>query len=313
MSQLATDGEPLFGSGGAEVSPLGGAQSGVGEVIVSFDDYSFTYIDSTEPVLKNISFKIHSGELVIIAGSSGCGKSTLLRSINGLIPHMYHGALSGSAQVDGANVAETSIVELAKKVGFVFQNPENQIFMFTVERDIAFGLENLGVPRDKIKGQVAWALQLLGIERLAGRAPHELSDGQKQRVALAGVLAMKPSILILDEPTSLLDPSTALELIEIVKMLNRELGVTVLIVEHRLDLLAQAASRIICLDQGRVVFDGPPRSILATKDISLIGIGVPAPTHLYNLLKDDVDLGEPSLTTKELVEQLDKVMKREND
>ncbi len=280
---------------------------------ISFENYSFTYIDSIEPVLKNINLKIHHGELVIIAGSSGCGKSTLLRSINGLIPHMYHGALSGSVRIDGATVAETSIVELAKKVGFVFQNPENQIFMFTVERDIAFGLENLGVPRTEIKDRVAWALQLLGIEHLASRAPHELSDGQKQRVALAGVLAMKPSILILDEPTSLLDPSTALELIEIVKMLNRDLGVTILIVEHRLDLLAQVASRIVCVDQGRVIFDGPPRSILATRDLTLIGIGVPTSTRLYNLLKDTVDLGEPPLTTAELAAQLDEELRKEND
>lgn len=264
-------------------------------------------------MLRNISLTIRPGELVIIAGSSGCGKSTLLRSINGLIPHMYHGALSGSVRIDGANVAETSIVELAKKVGFVFQNPENQIFMFTVERDIAFGLENLGVPRNEIKDRVTWALQLLGIEHLAARAPHELSDGQKQRVALAGVLAMKPSILILDEPTSLLDPSTALELIEIVKMLNRDLGVTILIVEHRLDLLAQIASRIVCMDQGRVIFDGPPRSILSTQDLTLIGIGVPTSTRLYNLLKDGVDLGEPPLTTEELAAQLGEELRKKSD
>ncbi|MBI2938651.1 MAG: ATP-binding cassette domain-containing protein [Thaumarchaeota archaeon] len=310
---LTTDGEPLLGFDDAGVSTVEGAQSSKSEAGIAFENYSFTYIDSAEPVLRNISLTIHPGELVIIAGSSGCGKSTLLRSINGLIPHMYHGALSGSVRIDGANVAETSIVELAKKVGFVFQNPENQIFMFTVERDIAFGLENLGVPRNEIKDRVTWALQLLGIEHLAARAPHELSDGQKQRVALAGVLAMKPSILILDEPTSLLDPSTALELIEIVKMLNRDLGVTILIVEHRLDLLAQIASRIVCMDQGRVIFDGPPRSILATRDLTLIGIGVPTSTRLYNLLKDGVDLGEPPLTTEELAAQLGEELRKKSD
>jgi energy-coupling factor transporter ATP-binding protein EcfA2 len=297
------DGEPIFGlgvTGGSRTSEEPAAGAGR----ISFDDYSFTYIGSSAPALKKITLDISPREIVIIAGSSGCGKSTLLRSINGLIPHMYNGTSGGSVRVDGVDVAETQIIELAKKVGFVFQNPENQIFMFTVERDIAFGLENLGTAREEIRDRVDWALRLLRIGHLATRAPHELSDGQKQRVALAGVLAMKPTILILDEPTSLLDPSTALELIGIVQTLNRELGITVLIVEHRLDLLAHIASRIVCVDRGEVAFDGPPRSVFKEKDLSIMGIGVPTPTQLYNLMKDDVDLGEPPLTTAELAAKI---------
>ncbi len=277
---------------------------------ISFNDYSFTYIGSEEPTLKNINLKIDSGEIIVIAGPSGCGKSTLLRSVNGLIPHMYRGVYAGSVHVDGVSVAETSIVELAKKVGFVFQNPENQIFMFSVERDVAFGLENLGVPREEIRERVDWALRLLNIEHLAGRAPHELSDGQKQRVALAGVLAMKPRILILDEPTSLLDPSTALELIEVVEMLNSELGVTVLVVEHRLDLLVHIASRIVCMSGGEVVFDGAPRRVLAEKDLLLLGVGVPTVTRLHNLLKDEgVDLGVLPLSAEESAERFNVMLK----
>lgn len=277
---------------------------------ISFDNYTYTYIGSEQPALKKINFTIEPGEMVLLAGPSGCGKSTLLRSINGLIPHMYPGETSGSVYVDGARVAKTSIPELAKKVGFVFQNPENQIFMFSVERDVAFGLENLGVPRDKMREQVDWALQLLSIEHLADRPPHELSDGQKQRVALAGVLAMKPRILILDEPTSLLDPSTAMELVEVVKMLNVELGLTVLVVEHRLDLLIKVATRIICMSDGAVLFDGAPRRVLVEKELPLIGIGVPTIARIHNLLTaDDIDLGELSLSPKELTNRVDVMLR----
>ena len=273
--------------------------------IISFKDYSFTYLGSEFPVLRNINLTIRKGELVIIAGSSGCGKSTLLRSVNGLIPHMYSGETKGSVHVNGVDVSRVQVVDLAKKVGFVFQNPENQIFMFSVERDVAFGLENLGLPRDVIRERVDWSLRLLSIEHLAQRAPHELSDGQKQRVALAGVLAMKPDVLILDEPTSLLDPSTAKELIEVVKMLNSELGVTVIIVEHRLDLIVSDATRVICMSKGEVKLDGSARNVLSDQFISLFGVSTPLPARLNLLLRNEgISLGKLPLTITELVEQI---------
>jgi len=272
---------------------------------ISFENQTFIYANSEEPAIRNIDLKIKPGEIVLIAGPSGCGKSTLLRSINGLIPHIHSGTSSGKVFIGDMNVAETSITEIAKKVGFVFQNPENQIFMFSVERDVAFGLENLGLPREEIRERVDWAIQLLGIEQLARCAPHELSDGQKQRVALAGVLAMGPQILILDEPTSMLDPYAALELIEIVKMLNRNLGVTVLIVEHRLDLLVNIASRMICMSEGEVLYDDKPRNVLAEKKLPNIGIGIPTVTSLYNLLTTEkLDLGETPLSTGEFAKKL---------
>lgn len=272
---------------------------------ISIENFSFTYFNSKEPALKNINLKISPGEIVLIAGSSGCGKSTLLRSINGLIPHMYPGNILGNISIDNINVAQTSITEIAKKVGFVFQNPENQIFMFSVERDIAFGLENLGVSREIIREQIDWVIQLLGIENLVKRAPHELSDGQKQRVALAGVLAMKPGILILDEPTSLLDPYAAIELVEIIKMLNRDLGVTVLIVEHRLDIVVNAANRIICLNKGELLYDGEPRKVLANQKLSDIGVSIPIVSNLHNFITENqLDIGETSLSTGELVKKL---------
>ena len=171
--------------------------------------------------MVDFDLAVPEGEVVVLAGPSGCGKSTLLRAVNGLIPHMYSGEYSGKVRVGGLNVKDSEMRDLAQKVGFLFQNPENQIFMFTVERDIAFGLENLGVPRSEMRSRVDEAMGLLDIGELALRAPHELSDGQKQRVALAGVLAMRPRLVILDEPTSLLDPKTAAELVALVARLRK--------------------------------------------------------------------------------------------
>jgi energy-coupling factor transporter ATP-binding protein EcfA2 len=262
---------------------------------ISFRNYSFRYINSEKPNLKNIDIKIEPGEMVIIVGPSGCGKTTLLRSIIG---------------VDNLDVSETQITQLARSVGFVFQNPENQIFMFSVERDVAFGLENLGIPQAELREKVAKAMNLLGISHLSSRAPHELSDGQKQRVALAGILAMEPDILILDEPTSLLDPSSALELIEIVQMLNRKLGLTVLIVEHRLDLLVKAATRIICLNKGEIIADGSPRKVLKEKQLAIIGIGIPVASRLHQMLGEErIDLGDLALSMTELTAKYNGIIK----
>lgn len=272
---------------------------------IEFKDYSFSYAGASRPTLSDINMKIERGEIVILAGPTGCGKSTLLRSVNGLIPHMYPGRRHGSVFIEGTDVTSTTMSEIAKKVGFVFQNPENQIFMFSVERDVAFALENLAMPREEIRERVNWALELLGISQLAKRAPHELSDGQKQRVAIAGVLAMKPSILILDEPTSLLDPKTASELVHSVKELHDTLNITILVVEHRLDLLANIATRVLIMDAGKIVLDGPPRRVLSEREADLVGIGIPVMIRLYNLLRESgVRIAQPTLSPEELASNL---------
>ncbi len=194
--------------------------------IVRVQNLSFRYPEASKFAVRDFELSIQAGEIVVLAGPSGCGKSTLLRTVNGLIPHMYTGEYVGSVSVGGTKVNEARMSELAQKVGLLFQNPENQIFMFSVERDIAFGLENLAVPPDEMRTRVDEAMRQLGIMDLAQRAPHELSDGQKQRVALAGVIVMKPRLIILDEPTSLLDPKTAVELVELVRRLRDETGIT---------------------------------------------------------------------------------------
>ena len=272
---------------------------------VAFKNYSFTYAASSVPALRVINLSIERGEVILISGPSGGGKSTFLKSINGLIPHMYPGFSEGSVIVDGHDVANTRIIQLATKVGYVFQNPENQIFMFSVERDIAFGLENLGLPRETLRERVDWSMDLLDISHLAQRAPHTLSDGQKQRVALAGVLAMKPEVLILDEPTSLLDPHTASELVSLIRDLHESLGMTILIVEHRLDFLVEMASRILVLHEGQLFLDGTPKEVLSRREAMEAGVTVPAVSRVHNMLNESgASLGPTSLTAKELSDKL---------
>lgn len=252
--------------------------------IIEVKGLSFRYFDSERIILNKINLIVKKGEMILIAGHSGSGKSTLLRAINGLIPHQHSGVYDGEVVVDGMTVSRSSMSQLATKVGYIFQNPENQIFMFSVERDIAFGLENLGIPRDEIRQRVDWAMDLLEIKHLASRAPHELSDGQKQRVAIAGVIAMKPKILILDEPTSLLDPFTANSVVNVVKELRSKLDISVLIVEHRLDLVAAVCDRMVVMDKGEIVFSGAPKDVLAKTDVSSYGVTEPAIVKLAKLL-----------------------------
>jgi energy-coupling factor transporter ATP-binding protein EcfA2 len=273
--------------------------------LVRIEDLSFRYLDAEKWALAEVNLDIYQGEVVILAGQSGCGKSTLLRGINGLIPHMYPGDYKGRIVVDGNVVSETPMGVLAQKVGLLFQNPENQIFMFSVERDIAFGLENLGLPRAELRSRVDEAMRLLHIEPLALRAPHELSDGQKQRVALAGIIAMRPKLIILDEPTSLLDPKTASELVSLVHSLNTETGITFVIVEHRLELLTPIADRIVVIDRGRKVMDGTPSDILTSPESSGFGISVPPVFKLYSqLTRDGLRLGKPASTPREMAEEI---------
>jgi len=277
--------------------------------IVEVKGFTFYYSGSTKPALTDVDLDIDEGEIVIIAGPSGCGKSTLLRSINGLIPHMYSGTYLGEVYVNNLKVSEHTISEIAKHVGYVFQNPENQIFMFSVERDIAFGLENLGLPRNEIRKRVDWAINLLGIREIALRAPHEISDGQKQRVAIAGVLAMEPRLLILDEPTSLLDPLSALDLINTVKHLRDTLNLTVIIVEHRLDLLVSIADRLVVMEDGRIVYNDKPRNVLNDEKLITIGVSIPSIVRLQHLLKDTYVFKTLALTPSEFVEQITEALR----
>jgi energy-coupling factor transporter ATPase len=253
--------------------------------IIEAKNLTYTYPSATKPAIKDVSLTIEKGEFVILTGPSGCGKTTLCRCFNGLIPHFYNGQLEGKITVSNLAVGERQIYELAQHVGLVFQNPENQLFALSVEKDVAFGLENLGKPRDEIRKQVDWALQTTGIEELRERAPHELSGGQQQRVAIACVLAMQPSIMVFDEPTSFLDPLGAQKIFEVINELNKKLGITVILVEHRLDLASKYADHVVIMDEGKIALDGSPRDIFNSEKARLIGVGIPKATQLWQLLQ----------------------------
>jgi energy-coupling factor transporter ATP-binding protein EcfA2 len=197
--------------------------------------------------------------------------------------------MSGELLVDGVSVAAETTSELSRKVGYVFQNPENQLFALTVEKDVAFGPENLGLTRDEIRDRVDWAMDAAGTVSLKDLAPYELSGGQQQRVALAGVLAMKPSVIVLDEPTSFLDPRTAEEIMGAVDDLRRENGITVIVVEHRLDLVGRYAERIVVMDHGKIVADGSIEDVLDSEfdRLSGLGIGLPKVSLLWSMLRRD--------------------------
>lgn len=260
---------------------------------ISARKLSFTYAGADKPSMEDIDLSVEKGEFVILTGPSGCGKTTFCRCLNGLIPNFYAGELRGELEADGLSVTGKTTADLASHVGFVFQNPENQLFSLSVERDVAFGLENLGVARAEAIERVRWAMEATGILDLRNKAPYELSGGQQQRAAIAGVLAMRPSVLVLDEPTSFLDPKSAVEIVDVIAKLSRELHLTTILVEHRLDVVSRYADRVIVMDEGKVALDGAPRDVY-NDTARLIGIGLPKVTMLFHLLrKDGFQAGNP--------------------
>ena len=275
--------------------------------IVEARNLSYTYPAQNIAAISDIDLNIERGEMVVLTGPSGCGKTTLCRCFNGLIPNFYGGELKGDLTVHGLSVKESSTSSLAQHVGFVFQNPENQLFALSVEKDIAFGLENIAFPRDEMRKRVDWAMDIVGISDLKDSAPFELSGGQQQRVAIACVLAMQPDLLVLDEPTSFLDPVAAKNLFEIVSRLNKDLNLTTILVEHRLDLLSTYATRFLVMDKGRIVADGSPREVLMSKNVEPLGIGLPKVTRLFQMLSaQGVVLGQPTISVEELAQAIRK-------
>ncbi len=243
--------------------------------MIQFEDFSFTYTGQHDPALRRVSLDIGEGEYVLVTGPSGGGKSTLCRCLNGLVPHFHGGALSGRVVVDGLDITAHQPREFAARVGMVFQDPENQIIASDVERDIAFGLENLGMPADIIAQRVQESLDMLGIPLLRRAPIDSLSGGEKQKVALAAALAVRPSVLVLDEPTSELDPQSAREFMETVALLHSEGGLTVVLVEHRIERVADYSTRIVVLDGGSVVVDESRRAALQLLLDEPHGVGVP--------------------------------------
>jgi energy-coupling factor transporter ATP-binding protein EcfA2 len=248
-------------------------------------DARFRYKDSTGWALDGVSLDVEKGEFVTILGANGSGKSTICLMSNGLIPHALPGDLEGTAEVFGLDVRSHPVAELATKVGIVFQEPESQLFCMSVEEEVAFGPENLAVPRDEIRERVEWALELVGMKGYNDRSPFSLSGGQKQRVAIAAALSMRPEMLILDEPAYALDPIGRIELYSVLRDLKEKYGMTVLLAERDAEEAAAFSDRLVLMKGGKILESGPPRSILKDpENLRKIGVAPPQVAEVAHLL-----------------------------
>ncbi|MCP8307840.1 MAG: ABC transporter ATP-binding protein [archaeon] len=226
--------------------------------MIEVENLWFRYPNSKDYALKNINLEIDEKEFVLVAGASGCGKSTLVKTFNGLIPHFNRGEFKGIVKVDGISTLNTTVKDLSTKVGIVFQNPENQLIGANVERVIEFGLQNIALKREEITERVERVVKELRIDDIRHRSIDSLSGGEKQKVAIASVLAMNCKILVLDEPLSQLDPKSGLDFLRFLQNLSKSLGV--ILVEHRLGNVLQFVMRVILIDEGEIRMDASPRA-----------------------------------------------------
>lgn len=269
------------------------------------ENLNFSYINEMEEppvktqVLKGIDLDIKKGEFVAVLGHNGSGKSTLAKCFNAInIPE------SGVVTVDGLDTAkEENLLPIRKRAGMVFQNPDNQIVATIVEEDVAFALENIGVEPAEIRRRVDEALKTVGMYEYRLHAPHKLSGGQKQRVAIAGIIAMRPDCILLDEPTAMLDPKGRAEVMKTIKMLNRESGVTIVLITHYMEEAAQA-DRVVVVDGGEIVMDNAPGKVFAQVDtMKNLGLDVPQVTELaYGLRKAGYDISTEIISEDDCVE-----------
>ncbi|MBQ9251230.1 MAG: energy-coupling factor transporter ATPase [Clostridia bacterium] len=271
------------------------------QVRIQLEDVSYTYEEAPSPALSHATAQIREGEFVAVLGHNGSGKSTLAKLLNALyLPS------EGRILVCGYDTAKDEFVwEIRRRAGMIFQNPDNQIVATIVKEDVAFGLENLGVPTEEMLPRVESALAAVHMSKFADSAPHMLSGGQKQRVAIAGILAMEPSVLIADEATAMLDPSGRQEVLETVRTLNRQKGITVVWITHFMEEAAQA-DRILVVSDGQIVSEGTPREIFDdVEKMRDLHLDVPRMTSLAAELRaQGMPLREGILTVEELVEEV---------
>jgi energy-coupling factor transport system ATP-binding protein len=268
--------------------------------IVSLNGVSFHYDAQERYALNNVSLDIYEGEWLAIVGHNGSGKSTMAKLLNGLqFPQ------TGEITVCGIKLDEESIWDIRKKLGMVFQNPDNQFVGTTVQDDVAFGLENNGIPRDEMVTRVEDSLKRVKMDKFLYQEPHHLSGGQKQRVAIAGVLALRPSIIILDEATSMLDPRGREEVLETVRLLKEEKSLTVISITHDLEEAAKA-DRIIVMNKGEVFREGTPEEIFSMDEqLVQLGLDIPFSVKMTKALRNDgIDLSRHYLSEEELVKEL---------
>ena len=245
--------------------------------MISIENLTYYYPDSEDAALDNINLAVEEGEFILLLGPSGCGKSTLVQCLNGIIPKVASGDLSGEIFINKKNVRDHKVYQLSTDVGLVFQNPDTQLFGLTVEEDVAFGPENLGIERGGIRARVNHSLETVGLEDFKDRFTFTLSGGEKQRTAIAGNLAMEPKILVLDEPTSDLDPAGTKEVFETLKHLNRDRKITIILIEHKIDEVMGLADRSVVMDKGRIILDGNTCDIFSRNLDILEEIGIHLP------------------------------------
>jgi energy-coupling factor transporter ATP-binding protein EcfA2 len=243
--------------------------------IVNLQSITYKYPLTDAPALQNINLQVNEGEFVAVIGPNGAGKSTLCYTIAGFVPHFFKGELTGIVEVEGKESQTSSLHEWVLNVGLAFQNPFNQISgaKYTVFEELAFGLENIGIPREEMKTRVQDAMQLTGISDLADRSPYSLSGGQQQRVALTSILVMQPRVLVLDEPTSQMDPIGTREVFGVIRTMA-ERGLTVILVEHKVEWIAQFADRVVALHEGQILLEGKPQEVLTSELLIDRGFGI---------------------------------------
>ena len=263
--------------------------------------YEYTDEEKTFAAVKNVSLNIERGSFTVILGHNGSGKSTLAKMLNGL-----NKPTSGDVFADGINTKdEKTEIEVKRKVGMVFQNPDNQIIASIVEEDVAFGPENLGIPPKEIEKRVEDALKAVDMWEFRKSTPHHLSGGQKQRIAIAGIIAMQPECLVLDEPTAMLDPKGRAEIISTLHRLNRDMGITVVLITHYMEE-AENADRVIVMNDGEIIADDKPKVIFSDVErLKKVGLDVPQTAELlYNLKKNGFAVDTHALSIKEAAEQI---------
>lgn len=280
--------------------------------IITIKNLSYQYPISESDALKNVNVMIERGKLYALIGANGGGKTTLCNVIRGFIPHFYKGDLRGEVLIEGKDIREWEMGELSQKIGYVFQNPFTQIsgVKDNVFEEIAFGLENLGMEPALIREKVDQVINMLEIDYLRDKNPFELSGGQKQRVALASIIVMEPDVLVIDEPTSQLDPKGTEEVFKIIELMKKK-GKTIILVEHKIELIAEYADDVILLSEGEVAMQGSSQEILTDERALAFGAALPQYSLFgLDMRKRGMDLGSIPLTEKEALEAVKTWMKK---
>jgi energy-coupling factor transporter ATP-binding protein EcfA2 len=286
--------------------------------IIDIKEVTFTYLGEEEPALSNVSLSIMPGDYVLILGPSGSGKSTLLNLMNSSIPNIFEGTLEGTVVVDGLDTSEHSLANIASVVGMVFQDPDSQLVNVFVEDEVYFGPENLCMEREQIIQNANDAIDLTDMHDFLHQEVFYLSGGQKQKLALASVLAMQPKVILLDQPTANLDPRTRIDVFNILAKLNKQLGLTVVVIEHEVDDIADAINKVVVMDEGKIVHLGDPRTIFARSGESSsksLGLWVPQMSELAIAMKNkfDIEFDLFPITVEEALPKIEQLLKGQDD